>query len=64
MPPRDPDDSVVPFPNQAPPGISRQGSTALAIVLAITGAVVELGKLALLLAVVVLAGYGLATLLH
>jgi hypothetical protein len=62
MPPRDPDDAVVPFPNAAPP--LARGSTALAIVLAITSAIVELGKLAMWLAFLALAGFGLASLLR
>jgi hypothetical protein len=63
MPPRDSDDAdIVPFPNLAPR--PPRGTAAVAVVVAIVSGVVELAKFAMLLAVVVLAGYGLATLLR
>jgi hypothetical protein len=63
--PYDPDDGVVPFPNSGaqPPGFSRC-STIIAVVITIVSGIVELGKWAMLLGVMVLAGFGLATLLR
>jgi hypothetical protein len=62
---RDPDGDadVVPFPNQ-PAAAPTRGTSAVAAVIAVVGGIVELGKLALMLTVMVLAGFGLAALLR